>query len=96
MKKVEIIPFPEAEITENFEFEAATDTGTFKFIFKWFNKRWNCWCTLPDGTVRQAGVYPNVISWTGFTDYGLAFVTSLSEIDYKSLLLSELCLIQWA
>lgn len=96
MKKVEIIPFPETEATENFEFEAVTDTGTLKFIFKWFNSRWNCWVTLPDSSVRQAGVYPNVVNWTGSRDYGLVFVTSLSEINFNSLFLTEMCLIQWA
>lgn len=57
--------------------------------------RWNCWVTLPDGSVRQAGVEPNVVSWTGYDDYGLVFQTSLPAIDFNSLFLTEMVLITW-
>lgn len=95
ISKVQQIPFPDSDIQENFEFSAVCDDGTFTFKFKWFNDRWNCWVTLPDGSVRQAGVYPNVISGSGHTDYGCVFSTSLEDIDYNSLFLTTLYLITW-
>lgn len=95
INKAEKIPFPEVEITENFKFEAVTDKGTMGFSFKWFSSRWHCWVTLPSGEIRQASVYPNVVSWTGFSDFGLVFLSELPVIDYNSLFLSELVLLQW-
>lgn len=92
---IELVPFPEIEIVDNFKFEALSEFGTFTFNFKWFNSRWNLWVTLPDGTIREAGVYPNVINWTGNTDYGLVFQTSLDVIDYASLNLVEIYLLKW-
>lgn len=90
------IPFPEMEsLVENFSFDCVCTPGSFTLHFKWLNGRWNLWVTLPDGTVREAGVYPNVISWTGCTDYGLEIKNSLSEIDFNSLLLLEIHLIKW-
>ena len=89
------VNWPTNTVLENFEFEAIDAAGTFKFLFKWLNDRWNCWVTLPDGSVRQAGVYPNVVSWTGCLDYGLVFKTELSEINYSSLLLTELFILKW-
>lgn len=95
IKSCEIIGFPELDPVENFEFVSNTSYGTFKFHFKWINEAWSCWVTLPDESVRQAGVYPNVKNWTGFNDYGLVFVTSLEKIDFSSLFLTELYLIKW-
>ena len=95
IKKAESIPFPRSEPQENFKFDAITDTGTITIAFKWLNERWNCWITLPSGEVRQASVYPNVISWEGFNDYGFVFMTELAEIDYNSLFLTQMVIIQW-
>lgn len=93
--KLEQIPFPDTEVAENFKFETSAEAGAFKFHFKWLNNRWNVWVTLPDGSTREAGVCPNVISWSGHTDYGLVFKTDLVKIDYTSLFLTELYLITW-
>lgn len=95
-KKMERIPFPDMEITENFQFNCACESGSFTFLFKWLNGRWNLWVTFPDGSVRQAGVEPNVASWSAFSDYGLIFATNLSKIDYNSLFLTEMALLTWA
>ena len=95
IQKAEHVPFPSADPSENFEFSCTADAGSFTFHFKWLNDRWNLWVTLPDGSIRQAGVEPNVTSWTGFDDYGLIFRTSLPEIDYSSLFLTEMVLITW-
>lgn len=95
VKSYEIISFPDQDPVENFEFYSNTSNGTFKFHFKWINDAWSCWVTLPDNSVRQAGVYPNVVNWTGFSDYGLVFSTPLASIDFSSLFLTELDLIKW-
>lgn len=98
MKEIQnasLVHWPSDEVSENFEFDVIDTDGTFKFSFKWMNDRWNCWVTLPDNSVREAGVYPNVISWSGFLDYGIMFKTSLSEINYTSLLLTELYILKW-
>lgn len=95
IKKIERVNIPNIEIQDNFKFDAISEAGTFTFNFKWFNDRWNLWVTLPDGTIREAGVYPNVTSWTGSTDYGLHFQTTLGEINYSSLNLVEIYILTW-
>lgn len=94
-KSVELIQWPNFELVENFQFDAITSAGTITLQFKWLNDRWNLWVTLPDGTVREAGVYPGVLSWSGFNDYGLLFKSNVAEIDYSSLLLTEVYFIVW-
>lgn len=84
------------EPLENFTISAMDDAGVFKFNFKWFNNRWNLWVDLPDGTTRQAGVYPNVINWSGYLDYSLIFSTSLESIGFEQLFNTELLLVKWA
>lgn len=93
--KVEVIPFPNTDIAENFKFDCAAEAGIFTFHFKWFNDRWNLWVTLPDGSVRQAGTEPGVISWSEFNDFGLVFRTDQQAIDYNGLLQTEMNLITW-
>ena len=95
VKKAEVLPFPEVEPVDNFKYEVVTETGSVTVYFKWLENRWRCWVELPTGETRQAGVFPNVINWTGFTDYGLMFMTNLSTIDYNSLFLCQMVLIQW-
>lgn len=93
--KTELIQFPEGEVTENFTFDCATESGIFSFHFKWLNDRWNLWVTLPDGTIRQAGTVPEVISWSEFDDFGLVFKTDMQTIDYNGLMQTEMYLITW-
>jgi len=89
------IPFPQIDIQDNFEFDAVCAPGTIHINFKWFSDRWHAWFTLPNGDVREAGVYPNVVTGSGHTDYGCIFVTDLASIDYNSLFLTTLYLITW-
>jgi len=89
------IPFPAETPAENMKFACSLPFGTFTFQLKWFNGRWNCWVTLPDGEIRQAGVNPNIYCWTGFNDYGLLFVTALQEISQSQIFDGELYLIKW-
>lgn len=95
IKDLNKVTFPDADITDNFSFTAIHPDGSFKFHFRWFNERWNLWVTLPSGELRCAGVEPNVISWSGFLDYGLIFVTELTEITKNSLPLTEIVIITW-
>ena len=93
--KIEIVPFPNTEPQENFKFDCAADSGNFTFHFKWLNDRWNLWVTLPDGTVRQAGTEPGVVSWSEFGDYGLVFIYDGETIGFKEIFQTELNLITW-
>ena len=91
----ELISWPGGELVENFTFDATAEAGNFSLHFKWLNDRWNLWVTLPSGEIRQAGVQPDVISWSEFDDFGLVFVTDMENIDFNSLFLTELYLITW-
>jgi hypothetical protein len=95
VKTKELVPFPNADLAENFEFSCSASEGIFKFHFKWLNDRWNLWVTLPDGEVRQAGVLPGVVSWSEASKFGLVFETALETIDYTSLFLTELYILVW-
>ena len=95
VKTKEQVPFPSGDISENFTFSCSASGGVFTFNFKWLNDRWNVWVTLPDESVRQAGVLPGVVSWSECKDYGLLFETPLSNIDYSSLFLTELYILTW-
>jgi hypothetical protein len=95
VKIKERVPFPNTELTENFKFTCSAQGGVFDFHFKWLNGRWNCWVTLPDGKVRQAGVQPGVVSWSESKGYGLVFETALPVIDFNSLFLTELYILTW-
>lgn len=94
-KNAEQIPWPDMDIQDNFEFNSSCSAGTFTFHFKWMNGRWNCWATLPDDTVREAMVYPNVVNWSGRSDFGIAFKTDLKEVKRDSLLMTEIYLVTW-
>lgn len=90
------IAFPQVETPpKDFSFSTVHPDGVFKFHFRFFNERWNGWATLPTGEIRAFGIEPNVISWTGFLDYGLVFLTELPEISENNLFLTQLFLISW-
>ena len=69
----------------NFTFSSNLPAGKFTFTFKWFNDQWNIWVTLPSGEIRQAGTFPNTVSWTGFFDFYVQFITTLAEIGQNDL-----------
>lgn len=95
IESASLVAWPDGDADENFTMEAIDTAGVFHFHFKWLNNRWNCWVTMPDGTTREAGVYPGVMSWTGFLDFGLVFVTDLPEISRTSLYMTELYILKW-
>lgn len=69
----------------NFVFSTTLPPGGFSFKFMFFLGAWNVWVTLPSGEIRQAGAFPNAVSWTGFDDYYLQFVTTLDVIGQNDL-----------
>ena len=93
--KRELVPWPNGNLAANFQFDATADAGNFTFHFKWLKGSWKLWVTLPDGEVRQAGVLPEVISWSEFDDYGIVIETDMESIDFNSLFLTELYIITW-
>lgn len=95
IKSATQVAWPTTDLTDNFSFSTLHPDGVFKFTFRYFNDRWNCWVTLPDGETRAAGVEPLVTSWTGFLDYGILFNTSLLKIDRDSLFTTELIILKW-
>ena len=95
-KRVEQITWPEVELQEDFQFDVVTEDGNFNLHFIWQNERWDCFATIPDGTVRQAGVVPNLCSWTGFRDYGISFKSDLDSFTYETLFDSEIYICVWA
>ena len=90
-----LVEFPSSEITDSFTFSTMHPDGLFKFTFRYFNDRWNGWCTLPSGETRVIGVEPNVVSWSGFVDYGIVFITELPVISKSSLFLTSLYILSW-
>ena len=95
IKSIELVTWPDLMEDDNFTFRTVHPDGVFTFTFRWFHNRWNAWCVLPTGERRRLGVTPNVISWSGFLDYGAVFSTSLSEIGRNGLKRTELYLINW-
>lgn len=95
IKRLEEIEIPAVGDNENVKFNVVCSSGSFTFHFKWFNDRWNLWVTLPNGVIREVGVYPNVTSWTGHSDYGVHISTDLTVIGFNSLSLIKIYLITW-
>ena len=95
IKDLNQVQWPNENLYENFKFSVVHPDGVFTFLFRYFNNRWNCWCTLPSGEIRGVGVEPNVISWSGFLDYGVIFITDLEVIDRNSLPLTQLFIVSW-
>lgn len=95
IKAINQIQWPNENLEENFKFSVVHPDGVFTFLFRYFNDRWNCWCTLPSGEIRGVGVEPNVMSWSGFLDYGVYFMTDLEVIDKSSLPLTQLYIVSW-
>jgi len=65
--------------TLNFSFTATIAAQAWVFNFQWRTDHWTAVVTLPDGTLRESGVIPEVINWSRNTDYNLTF--SLSSAD---------------
>lgn len=73
--------------TYSFSCSAKTDIGTFGFRFRWNvpASRWSVFVTLPSGEIRGLGLYPKIIAWQTFTDYGIYVSTALAAIGQNDL-----------
>lgn len=76
------IAIPEVKSNiDQFSFSVPLRTATLEFVFKWIDSIWRAFCYFPDGSVREAGVFPNAMNWEGFSDYKCVFVTDYEAID---------------
>jgi hypothetical protein len=94
---VYLVNYPQINTgSESFSFESTNALGNFTFTFKWLNGQWNGWCTLPTSEVRQFGCVPDVVDWTGFSDYGIFIDSSLPILGVDNLVgNSTLYVIAW-
>lgn len=65
---------------EKFYFTSTVQNDSWKFDFEWRTDHWVCKVTLPDASLREAGVYPGVENWKGYADYSITFNLTGAEI----------------
>ncbi len=78
----------------NFSLVAKVGGQSITLAFRW-TTIWNITATMPDGSIRFAGLYPNCMNWTGYTDYGLIGNTTLDAIGYDDLPKVSLFMVAW-
>jgi hypothetical protein len=80
-----------------FSFLVNTQSGVFELTYRWdvIAENWLLYVTLPDGSVRQAGVYPNTMSWTGYLDFGFYIQSDLANIGQNDLPNTAQYLVVW-
>lgn len=90
------INFPnfDATVTPNITFNSKVGSDLFSFTFR-FNVIWRGWCTMPDGSIRQLGIIPNVLNWSRFQDWSLMFLFSGQSIGQLDLINSTMVVLQW-
>jgi hypothetical protein len=83
--------------TVNFSFNTKVPEGTFYLQMKWnkFKNAWTGYATIPDGSIRQFGIWPNVTSWSSFLDYGVRIDTTLASIGLNDISNVKLMLLIW-
>jgi len=94
ISKVYEVVFPDFGSNLKFKFLCSTDDGNFNFEFQYFNNQWNCWITLPDGSIRLIGVYADITNWIGYTDYS-AYIRSVNPIVFGNLKDVNIYIIKW-
>ena len=95
-KEVDVINLPNIDpALISFSFSSSIAQGTFTFTFVWANGVWNLWVTMPDLSIRHSGVYPRVVNWSGFLDFGLFFDTELMAIGKTDLQGVTMAIIVW-
>jgi len=96
IKNIYVVNLPKiSDDVVTFTFSTQTPYGVFNFVLRWFDEAWHVWATLPSGEVRSAGCVPNVINWTGFTDYGLYVYSSLVNLGQFDLPGTSMVLLAW-
>jgi len=79
------VSFPNYTTQKDFSFNSTIKGGSFEFHLRYFSSRWHAWATLPSGEVRSFGIFPNVESWKGCDDFGIAVETSRAAVGYADL-----------
>jgi hypothetical protein len=59
--------------------------GSFVFTLFFRDTSWICYVTLPDDSIRYFGLYPNVVNWKCFTDFGIFLSSSDTEITQDNI-----------
>lgn len=76
------------EETTNLSFTVQLPDSVLTIALKWLDKRWLAWVTLPSGEIRKAVVLANILHWSLFQDYGIAFAypskTAILQQDINS------------
>jgi hypothetical protein len=83
-----IVPIPVMpDNTTAFNFDCNIPSGRFHFDFRWneFKNGWSMYVTIPGGEIRQAGVWPNVISWSQYCDFSIQTITDMDSIGINDL-----------
>ncbi len=92
-----IVPIPDLPVNPyNFFVNVNINSQNYVFTFMFYGERWHLWVTFPDNTRREAGIFPNVTSWTGYTDFGLTIATTLAEIGQNDLQKLTIYLVEWS
>lgn len=78
----------------NFTFNTKANGMYFAFNFK-YTGSWDITVTMPDNSVRFAGLLPNVTQWSAYSDYGLYCNSTLDRVGLTDLDKVSLYLIQW-
>jgi hypothetical protein len=95
--KAELIPLPQVpDGTFNFTFVATISGDQYTVVFKFYQDRWSAWFTFPDGSTRQAGIFPGDFSWTGYDDFGLYIFTPQAVIGQNDLGNISVYMVRWA
>jgi hypothetical protein len=72
--------------TDDFSFSINSNFGVFNVEAHWVSSLWKLYVTLPSGVIREATVFPGVLTWKEFTDYSLYFITpSYTEVLHDDL-----------
>ena len=84
--------------TQSFKVKAQTKEGAFALEFRWnfVTSIWTIFATMPDGSERQAGVFPNCMSWTGCADFGYYVSFNGTAIGLDDLALTQHYIVVWA
>jgi hypothetical protein len=77
----------------NITFNTLIGGATFVFYMTWDGLLWRGYVVLPDASIRDIGVYPNVENWSRYQDYSLIFSYDADSIGYSDLTLSTIYVI---
>lgn len=93
------ITMPNIDVTtiQNFNFNSKVGNALFNFQFTWdhINNIWQGWTTMPDLSIREFGVIPNVLNWSRFNDFSLSLGFNGDSIGLTDLINIIINIILW-